>query len=273
MSPAARLTAVTGGVEFASSYDAALVDAFKKRIPYEARRWDGSRKVWVVQPEYARVCAELAQTYLGVEVPVPTHVLAARPETRLVELLYLARCKERDGASSAMGWSQGAWSVVFPEAVLRAWFQVGPTGSTRPDTLYGVLAIAPTATVDEVRSAHRRMARQWHPDLCHEDGAAERFKLIQRAYELLADPLTRRKYDAGLVLEASTHATRRERVADEYGYRAPLRCGLVLCEGVDRLGRFGVREIVQWEDLEDDQGRVMVTSWPAGADTFETRWQ
>ena len=45
-----------------------------------------------------------------------------------------------------------------------------------------------------------------------------------------------------------------------------------LKEGVLRLGRFNVSKIVQWEDVIDRRGRVMVSSWPPGGDKFEVKW-
>lgn len=61
---------------------------------------------------------------------------------------------------------------------------------------YDVLGVVRTATSQEIEGAFRNLARQWHPDVCpdvHE--AAENFKLIAEAYEVLGDPKRRRQYD------------------------------------------------------------------------------
>ena len=60
--------------------------------------------------------------------------------------------------------------------------------------------------------------------------------------------------------------------SDRNGYRSPLRCGWVLCEGIQTLGRFAVSAILGWEDILDPAGRAMVASWPAGADRFQVIW-
>lgn len=60
---------------------------------------------------------------------------------------------------------------------------------------YEVLGVSRSASAEEIRSAHRRLARQHHPDLNKEAGSAERFNEIQRAYEILSDPEKRKKYD------------------------------------------------------------------------------
>jgi DnaJ-class molecular chaperone len=63
---------------------------------------------------------------------------------------------------------------------------------------YTVLGVAKTATADEIKKAYRKLVRTSHPDLHPDDPAAEgRFKAISAAFELLKDPDTRARYDAG----------------------------------------------------------------------------
>ena len=61
---------------------------------------------------------------------------------------------------------------------------------------YKILGVSKTATPEEIKKAYRRLARKYHPDLNPEDKAAEqRFKEINEAQEVLADPEKRAKYD------------------------------------------------------------------------------
>lgn len=65
-----------------------------------------------------------------------------------------------------------------------------------PSDLYAVLGVKRDASEKEVRSAYRRLARKFHPDVNPGDRAGEaRFKEINNAYEVLSDPDKRRKYD------------------------------------------------------------------------------
>lgn len=61
---------------------------------------------------------------------------------------------------------------------------------------YAVLGVARTASVEEIRSAYRKLARQYHPDVAEKDtGSAERFKQVTEAYEVLSDVERRQRYD------------------------------------------------------------------------------
>src|ERR1044072_2505455 len=61
---------------------------------------------------------------------------------------------------------------------------------------YETLGVGKTATEDEIRSAFRKLARKYHPDVAKDKKTAEeKFKQINEAYEVLSDPEKRQKYD------------------------------------------------------------------------------
>ena len=98
---------------------------------------------------------------------------------------------------------------------------------------YEVLGVARDAAPSAIKQAYRKLARQYHPDVNREQAdAAERFKEINNAYEVLSDKEMREKYDkygerwkyADQLEEAEASARSRSRfsgfnvnVGDDYG--------------------------------------------------------
>lgn len=258
-----------------------LVAALKLKVPATDRKWDAPSKTWLVHPLYGATVQALIMQFLGERVTVPqvNTAPAAAPVVRLLELRYLGRAKLReDGNETAFGWVAGSWSAIFPAAVLKAWFGQ----SSRPEdagSLYAVLCVAPTATAAEIKAAWKRLARQWHPDTSREPDAADVFRRIKAAYDVLGDDGKRARYDAGRALEATLRANKALGADfDAIGlsaaaeWAAPLRCGYVMARGVEKLGRFVVEEILAWEDIVRADGATLVTSWPEGAKMFTEAW-
>ena len=66
-----------------------------------------------------------------------------------------------------------------------------------PRDYYEVLGVSKDASPDEIKSAYRKLARQYHPDVSKEpkEVAEEKFKEISEAYEVLSDANKRSMYD------------------------------------------------------------------------------
>ncbi len=60
---------------------------------------------------------------------------------------------------------------------------------------YSILGVDKNASEDEIKSAYRRLAKKYHPDLNKTEEAANKFKEINEAYEVLGDPNKRANYD------------------------------------------------------------------------------
>ena len=60
---------------------------------------------------------------------------------------------------------------------------------------YQILGVEPSSGDAEIKTAYRRMARKYHPDVSKEAGAEDKFKAVNEAYEALRDPAKRKAYD------------------------------------------------------------------------------
>jgi hypothetical protein len=249
-------------------YNAGFVQELKVVIPETARKFDPGEKAWLVDPAYGTKVQDLIMQFFGQMVMLPQRAATKSViEQRVLEVRYLGSVKARvDGSNTAYGFDGREWSVIIPEEVLRNWFDGVNLPQNTPRTLYGLLGIAQTALQDEIKTAYRRMARHWHPDVCKEPDAKERFQEIQHAYEVLGTPNKRTRYDAGLALEATLRSNDPDTwSATTMSYRPNLRCGYILAEGSERVGRFVVSKILAWEDIINSRGQVLLSSWPMGA--------
>ena len=276
MTKFARIESDNGNLAFYSPYDAAMLNEFKGSIPSHDRRWDGDRKCWLVDAQHLAALEHLCSRY-GLAVTKRIQAAAAVPQTvqRIMEVRYIGAPKEReDGSFTAMGNVDGEWSLILPQDVLRAWFEIGGISAApqAPITYYAALGVRPNATAEEVKKGYRQMAKRWHPDVNRDPDATGMFKRIGAAYEVLSDPGKRRRYDAGLALEATLGRAEKLTTTRYSDWRPPVRCGLLLVEGQERLGRLIVSKILQWQPIVDARGRELVTSWPVGADTWLEAW-
>lgn len=271
-----ELIADGNAIAVKSPYDAGFVNELKSRIQSTERRWKPEIKAWVVSPRHGKTAQELCEKYFN-EIPLLPQIASVKPTIKqmILDVRYIGTTKDRGSDErTAFGYYKDGWNVVFPEDVLRRWFDAPQDPSEQP-TLYSVLGIKRDATDDELKAGYRRMVFQWHPDRCKEPNAQEQFMAVQHAYEVLSK--SRDRYDAGLALEASLRDNTTQNYKDRMnpfasGYRSPLRCGLIMSEGVESMGLFTVSKIFAWEDVRDAHGRVLVVSWKQGDDKFSEVW-
>lgn len=263
---------------------------------------------WLIDPTHCDTIIRLVETYLNVTLVAPP-ILSTdhRIQSVSFQLDYVGRCKIRDDrTSSATGASnsmpllgfQGKylapnWNVIFPEDVLRQFFHATTSSSSSTTEseqtnhhLYAVLACSSRATSDEIKQAYRRMAQQWHPDRASDDEERAEFHQrmveINAAYRILSDPDQRARYDKACMLADQASASKRtkrfgdtnskQNNNDAYGYRAPLRCGLLVVEGRQSPNGLLVLKINDWNDIVSPSGAVLSTVWDKRMDAIRCEW-
>lgn len=267
------------GLEVITPFSARFLTELKRLVPSAERRW--RKPAWIVDQRHEKVIVDLVKAVFGDYEPILNDEklkdggLVPLAQSKQIEVSYIGSCKQRDaGESTAFGWAEGDWNIIFPERVLRTFFNAGtPSAQTNATSMYGLLGIESTAPETEIKSAYRRAARQWHPDVNSEPDAAMMFRRITDAYQILSDPKQRKRYDAGLALESYDQRPDEVSIAHLAAmYRAPFTCGLITFKGHRSLGRWIVDEIVSWDDIVNEQGQAMVSVWDKLAEKFEISW-
>lgn len=279
----ATLTKQGSVVRVATPYNQEFVNLLKEKVPYAARSWQ--KPYWMIDAKYLDTVKSLAELYFDfVDV---VHDKAQAKQTRETILIeYLGRCKTDDwNIAYANAQVNGSWNVRVSETVLRAYFEnASHTEAPTQTTLYHLLGAKLTASQDELKSAFKRAARTWHPDLNKDPDAAEMFRKVKEAFDLLENPVKRAKYDAGLKLQAAHEQVNvpswkqaNLTTHSDYGYRAPATSGIVDCEienGVKRT----ITKIHDWKDDTRKIGNIIlirVAYWKRDGDKghLETKWE
>ena len=69
---------------------------------------------------------------------------------------------------------------------------------------YKLLRLSSTASSDEIKVAYRKLAKQYHPDVCEDPRSKETFQLLNTAYKVLMHPQKRKNYDVALRVMQTT---------------------------------------------------------------------
>ncbi|VXC96436.1 curved DNA-binding protein, DnaJ homologue that functions as a co-chaperone of DnaK [Burkholderia sp. 8Y] len=84
---------------------------------------------------------------------------------------------------------------------------------------YAVMGVPRTATEAEIKTAHRKLARKFHPDLNKDPNAEERFKEVGEAWDVLKDPEKRAAFDAlGTGYKNGDEIRPRPDMSEEFAY-------------------------------------------------------
>ncbi|KAG7015389.1 Chaperone protein dnaJ A6, chloroplastic, partial [Cucurbita argyrosperma subsp. argyrosperma] len=101
------------------------------------------------------------------------------------------------GALSSSFFSRGSFSVLFDTRSSQTLHRRrGGLLVVRADSdFYSILGVSKNASKSDIKSAYRKLARSYHPDVNKDPGAEQKFKEISNAYEVLSDDEKRSLYD------------------------------------------------------------------------------
>lgn len=214
------------------------------------------------------------------------------------------RIVSTEGESYASGWVNDGWHVRFPEKVLRAYFG-------EPEVKFDGDFYRALLSSSDLSRSYKQLARKFHPDLNRARDAVQQFHKLKEAYDVLRDPLRRKRYQAGLAFQQQSKPDPKE-----ITFKVPVSCGKVVVRGLweeaqsynpgtinsvgrgqswqswadadnyaptTHMQRLNVTEIVKWDSIVNAQGQVMVATWDGGGDAawkqsagvkpFTTTWE
>jgi hypothetical protein len=58
----------------------------------------------------------------------------------------------------------------------------------------------------------------------------------------------------------------------DLGYHPPFRCGIIKAVVTEGVGKTRVEEILSWDDIKDDKGRMLIVSWEMGNPIYTEAW-
>ncbi len=106
---------------------------------------------------------------------------------------------------------------------------------------YQVLGVGRDASQNDIKTAYRNLAKELHPDRHPGDaGAAERFKEVSAAYQILGDAKTRGRYDRGEIDAAGNERMQHQRTYAHAGTGERTRTGSFESFGFDNFGFGGL---------------------------------
>lgn len=216
-------------LEIATPYNQDFVNALKAKVPYSDRSWQ--KPHWVVSSKHLAEMEVLAKTHFGY-VDVIYDKLQSKAQRLTLVIDYLGRCKDDGYANLSVG---NVWAYRVSDETLKAYFEQSQLPE-QPQTLYALLGVQSTDSLEAIKRGYFRAAKVWHPDLNKDADAGEMFKRVKQAYDLLADPLKRTKYDVGLKFQqrqaqpSQSWINKHTLPSDSGGYRAPAACGILDCD-------------------------------------------
>lgn len=164
----------------------------------------------------------------------------------------------------------------LPDYQMKQWWLDNPYNKPKPlsaeaSNFYKLLEVDQHCKIEEIKESYRQLAMQFHPDTSTELDAHEIFVRLNSAYEVLTNPIKRKKYDAGItyarmINENGSSVTSRSRFTEP-----PVKCGRVKAVGKFHLGLFVIDKVLKWQDIIKD-GKLMASHFNTVTNNYEITW-
>ena len=120
---ACKILPASGAYEIQTPYLHGFVADLKAMIPASERVYNKDRYSWTVAERHGDLITRLIERWYDETVTLPTLQTSAIL-LGILEVLYIGKTKQRGtGDASAFGWVRpGTWGLIFPEKVLRGYF-------------------------------------------------------------------------------------------------------------------------------------------------------
>lgn len=232
------------------SYNQTMIARLKEYIPSYERIWDADYKEWIIHPKHIGF---LRGEGFPVKDSWPSSI---KPKTINFNLIYLGKIKDGKAANGAN--EQEQYIYKFPADVLVAFFKASVFHS-----YYSILAIDREANQEQIKASYRRLAKQWHPDICKEPNAQEMFIALKEAFDVLSNQTLKARYDLiSPYLSVTKTPINNAALVD---WCPPYRCGRISASVEPFAKHFIIRKIISWNDITNSSGQTLVTSFSRGA--------
>lgn len=261
-------------VPYKKAFQLEVFDRMSGYIPQSDRSFNKPDNTWLVEYKWGKRLAQSIEKHFGVVVdaPMPPQTLNNSKIYRTrYKIEYIGQPKWKGDNNYSSCFVNDSWNFIIPEQVIVDFLLTkGMNVKRKSDenkTLYDILSgpqlvVNMSSSQEDIKRAFRFMARQWHPDVCKEPDATERFKEINGAYQKLSDPKEKSKYDAAnRIAQTITDRQFKPKVTHmQQGVQLPSRCGWLTVDAERSARGITVTRIYGWEEIIEN-GKALVTSW------------
>lgn len=277
-------------------YNSRMISKIKALIPPNMRRWEQAKRQWYIGSAYYDSIIDVLQKngvdfnvagvdkktsfikledkeftveHIGKEIywiNVPgdliSHASGYNPIARIIPCASISD-------NCYIGYTFERKLFLFPKFAMERYKNLhGVLDSQKvpninSNDLFKVLGVNKNSRPEEIKNAFRKLSLIHHPD---RGGSVEDFLKIKKAYEVLGNELTRRKY---LGILSFMEKTKEKVIKPEIDFQLPFNCARVCAHGFLWLGLF-VSIDIKWAK-KIVKGNLMMTSVKNG-NTYDIKW-